>query len=90
MNAPLPPLPLRVPLRPPARSVLTRPGWVAYVIAAYVVLVLIPSAYLLLPASHPLHLSDYFVTLTGKIMGKARFALRRWGSVGIYNCHPTA
>ncbi len=86
MNAPLPPLPLRVPLRPPARSVLTRPGWVAYVVAAYVVLVLIPSAYLLLPASHPLHLSDYFVTLTGKIMCYAMVALAMdliWGYAGI-------
>src|SRR4030095_14695434 len=74
MNAPLPP-PLCVPLRAPAHLVLTRSGWIAYVVAAYVVLVLMPTAYLLLPAGHPLHLSDYFVTLTGKIMCYAMVAL---------------
>src|SRR5438874_10033321 len=70
----------------PAHLVLTRPGWVAYVVAAYVVLVLMPSAYLLLPADHPLHLSDYFVTLTGKIMCYAMVALAMdliWGYAGI-------
>ena len=85
MNAPLP-LPLRVSLKAPAHPVLTRPGWIAYVVTAYVVLVLIPSAYLLLPAGHPLHLSDYFVTLTGKIMCYAMVALALdliWGYAGI-------
>ena len=85
MNAPLP-LPLRVPLKAPAHLVLTRPGWIAYVVAAYVVLVLMPTAYLLLPAEHPLHLSDYFVTLTGKIMCYAMVALAMdliWGYAGI-------
>ena len=41
MNAPLP-LPLRVPVKAPAHPLLTRPGWIAYVVVAYVVLVLIP------------------------------------------------
>ena len=45
-----------------------------------------PTAYLLLPAGHPLHLSDYFVTLSGKIMCYAMVALAMdliWGYAGI-------
>jgi ABC-type branched-subunit amino acid transport system permease subunit len=40
----------------------------------------------LVPASHPLHLSDYFVSLAGKIMCYAIVALAMdliWGYTGI-------
>src|SRR5262249_48744882 len=44
------------------------------------------AAYLFLPATHPLHVSDYFVTLVGKIMCYAIVALALdliWGYAGI-------
>ena len=47
---------------------------------------LVPSLNLLLPASHPLHLPDYFVALAGKIMCYAIVALAMdliWGYTGI-------
>ena len=85
MNAPLP-IELRAPVKAPRQPMLTRPGWIALVIAAYVVVVMIPAAYLFLPPTHPLHLSDYFVTLVGKIMCYAIVALALnliWGYAGI-------
>lgn len=41
-------------------------GWLAIAVFAAVVLVLLPCLYLLLPPSHPLHVSAYLVTLLGK------------------------
>jgi urea transport system permease protein len=46
----------------------------------------VPSLNLLVPASHPLHVSDYFITLAGKIMCYAIVALAMdliWGYAGI-------
>jgi urea transport system permease protein len=85
VNASLPLLAC-VPVSAPAHPVLTRPGWIAFWIAACVLLVLVPAAHLLLPAGHPLHLSAYFVTLTGKILCYAIVALAMdlvWGYAGI-------
>ena len=48
--------------------------------------VLVPALNLLLPASHPFHLPDYFVALAGKIMCYAIVALAMdliWGYTGI-------
>jgi urea transport system permease protein len=70
----------------PERPLLTRGGWVAMGVAAVVLLALVPAQNLLLPASHPLHLSDHFVTLVGKIMCYAIVALAMdlvWGYAGI-------
>jgi urea transport system permease protein len=68
------------------RALLTRGGWAAFAVAAVVLLVLVPAQNLLLPDGHPLHLSDYFVTLAGKIMCYAIVALAMdliWGYAGI-------
>ena len=72
MNAPLP-RELSEQIRPvfAARrpALLSRGGWAMTTAAVYVNFVLVPAMNLYLPASHPLHLSDYFVSLAGKIMG---------------------
>jgi len=89
MNATLPPqvaLELQRTLGVPARPLLTRGGWGMFALAAYVLLVLVPGLNLLLPAEHPFHLSDYWVTLAGKIMCYAIVALAMdliWGYAGI-------
>ncbi len=89
MNAPLPPqVAARLAARLAAHRpvLLTRGGWATLVGVAYVLFVLVPSLNLLLPAGHPLHVSDYFVTLTGKILCYAIVALAMdliWGYAGI-------
>ena len=81
-----------MPVKAPVHPVLTRPGWVALVVVAYVVLragARPPTCSL--PAAHPLHLSDYFVTLVGKIMCYAIVALAMdliWGYTGILSLGP--
>jgi urea transport system permease protein len=65
---------------------LTRGGWAAFTVAAYVLLVLVPGMNLLLPAGHPFHLADYWVTLGGKVMCYAIVAMAMdliWGYAGI-------
>ncbi len=89
MNAPLPrelseQLRPAFVARPPA--LLSRAGWAMLTAAVYVIFVLVPAMNLYLPASHPLHLSDYFVSLAGKIMCYAIVALAMdliWGYTGI-------
>ncbi len=89
MNAALPPqvaAALRPTLAAPERVLFTRRGWAAFALVAVVLLVLVPAQNLLLPADHPLHLSDHFVTLAGKIMCYAIVALAMdlvWGYAGI-------
>jgi urea transport system permease protein len=71
-------------VRPPA--LLSRGGWAMTTAAVYVIFVLVPAMNLYLPAGHPLHLSDYFVSLAGKIMCYAIVALAMdliWGYTGI-------
>ncbi|HET7098162.1 MAG TPA: urea ABC transporter permease subunit UrtC [Casimicrobiaceae bacterium] len=89
MNAPLP-RELSGEIRPALlarrRVLLSRGGWSAFAVAAYVIFVLVPAMNLYVPASHPLHLSDYFVSLGGKIMCYAIVALAMdliWGYTGI-------
>ncbi len=85
MNAMLP-LPVLPTIAAPARPLLTRGGWAAFTLAAYVVLVLVPTLNLWVPAGHAFHLSDYSVTLAGKIMCYAIVALAMdliWGYAGI-------
>jgi len=68
------------------QALLSRGGWAMLTVAVYVVFVLVPAMNLYLPASHPLHLSDYFVSLAGKIMCYAIVALAMdliWGYAGI-------
>ena len=89
MNAPLP-RELSEQIRPAfvarRRALLTRGGWSTFAVAAYVIFVLVPAMNLYVPASHPVHLSDYFVSLGGKIMCYAIVALAMdliWGYAGI-------
>jgi urea transport system permease protein len=63
-----------------------RKGWLALMIATITICVLVPILNLLVPEQHPLHLSDYSVTLAGKIICYAIVALAMdlvWGYTGI-------
>jgi urea transport system permease protein len=73
------PLPARNPL-------LSRTGWSAFVLALLAVGALAPALNLLVPADSAFHLSDYMVSLIGKIMCYAICALAMdliWGYTGI-------
>ena len=77
------PQPLPLPARAP---LLSRTGWTAFMVALIVVCALAPALNLLVPAGHALHLSDYMVSLLGKIMCYAICALAMdliWGYTGI-------
>jgi urea transport system permease protein len=69
------------------RGLLLGPkGWSAVLAAVLVIAVLVPVLNLAVPDGHPLHLSDYAVTLTGKIICYAICALAMdliWGYTGI-------
>jgi urea transport system permease protein len=61
-------------------------GWIALGVFALVAFVLLPVAHLALPAGHPLHVSDYVITLGGKILCYAIVAVAMdliWGFAGI-------
>jgi urea transport system permease protein len=61
-------------------------GWAAVAVAAAIVAVLAPVLNLVVPEGSPLHLSDYVVSLLGKIMCYAILALAMdliWGYTGI-------
>jgi urea transport system permease protein len=68
------------------RSLFSRKVW-AVVLGVYGLLVIaVPILHLAVPASSPLHLSDYSVTLAGKILCYATVALAMdlvWGYTGI-------
>ncbi len=89
MNAPLPQdvtTQMNSGLAVPRRPLLTRGGWAALVGVACVIFMVVPAMNLLVPAGHPLHVSDYFVTLAGKILCYAIVALAMdliWGYAGI-------
>ena len=81
-----PPLSRVPPLAMPAHPLLGRRGWTAFGCMAIVVLIVVPLANLALPATHALHVSDYLVTLLGKMMCYAIVALAMdlvWGYTGI-------
>jgi len=85
MNAMLP-LEVRAPLVAPPHPLLTRGGWATVTFVAYLLFILVPALNLWLPAGHVFHVSDYFVTLAGKIMCYAIVALAMdliWGYTGI-------
>jgi urea transport system permease protein len=69
------------------RGLLLGPkGWSAVLAAVLVIAVLVPVLNLVVPEGHVLHLSDYAVTLTGKILCYAICALAMdliWGYTGI-------
>jgi urea transport system permease protein len=63
-----------------------RRGWVSLALFATLVLIVVPLLRLVVPAANPLHLSDYYVILLGKIMCYAIVALAMdliWGYAGI-------
>ena len=68
------------------KRLYTGRGWLAIAVCALLLFVAMPVANLLLPASSPLHVSAYWVTLIGKIMCYAMVALAMdliWGYAGI-------
>jgi urea transport system permease protein len=69
-----------------ADAVLRLPRWMLYGVAAFVLLVVFPVGNLLVPTDSVLHVSDYAITLGGKIMCYAIVALAMdliWGYTGI-------
>jgi len=71
---------------PPRAPLLTRAGWSAFLVALLAVCALAPVLNLLVPAGSAFHLSDYMVSLLGKIMCYAICALAMdliWGYSGI-------
>lgn len=74
---------LAVPERQPLFS---RRGWLALAVVVVLAAVVVPVCALLLPDTHPLHLSAYALTLIGKIMCFALAAIALdlvWGYCGI-------
>ena len=73
-------------LLPSPKPLLSPSGWMIYIVCVAVVAALAPLLNLMLPAGHPLHLSDFAVSLLGKIMCYAICALAMdliWGFTGI-------
>lgn len=77
---------------PRAKKVVTRDGWLGkgpatgVVLALLLLVVAVPYANLALPDSHQFHISDYMVSLIGKILCYAMVALAMglvWGYAGI-------
>jgi len=81
------PVPLRnasLPVRPVDGHDRRMWGWAG--LGTIVAVVVVPVLHLALPAGHPLHLSDYFITLIGKILCYAVVAVALdlvWGYGGI-------
>jgi urea transport system permease protein len=79
-----------VPMAPPAGPHFARllpvNGWLVYIVAALVLCVAFPLLHLAVPATSVFHVSDFTVTLIGKIMCYAIVALAMdliWGYTGI-------
>ena len=71
---------------PAAPRLLTPMGWTVFAVLLLVLSVLAPVLNVMLPVAHPLHLSDFVVSLVGKIMCFAICALAMdliWGYTGI-------
>ena len=65
---------------------LGRTAWIGLALAAVLAFAVVPALHLAFPAGHPLHLSDYFITLAGKIICYAIVAVALdliWGYAGI-------
>ena len=79
-------VPLAIAGGPRFARLLPGNGWMLYIGAALVIFVTFPVLNLVVPADNVLHLSDYSVTLIGKIMCYAIVALAMdliWGYTGI-------
>src|SRR5689334_17367205 len=67
-------------------SAMPKKGWLALGIFASIAVVLLPILHLYTPPDSPLHVSDYVITLGGKIMCYAIVAVAMdliWGYTGI-------
>jgi len=67
-------------------SMLPRSGWIALALFAAITLVLLPVLHVYVPKDNPLHVSNYVITLGGKIMCYAIVAVAMdliWGYTGI-------
>ena len=83
---PLAPAAKAAPKLPGDRALFSRGGWTGIVAAIAVIAVAAPVLNLAVPAGSALHLSDYVVSLLGKIMCYAIVALAMdmiWGYTGI-------
>ncbi len=70
--------------KPP--SLFTTKGWAGIVVALALIMVIAPVLNMVVPEGSPLHLSDFAITLLGKIMCYAILALAMdliWGYTGI-------
>jgi urea transport system permease protein len=70
----------------PLQRLLGPRGWAGLIAALVVICVLVPVLNLAMPASNPLHISDYTVALAGKILCYAIVGLAMdlvWGYTGI-------
>ena len=79
-------VPVGIDKGPPFARLLPAKGWLFYVAAALALFVAFPVLNLVVPPGNVLHLSDYTVTLIGKIMCYAIVALAMdliWGYTGI-------
>jgi urea transport system permease protein len=75
-----------VALQSPRGVLLGPKGWAALLAATVTLVVLIPLLNLVVPQGSPFHFSDYYVSLTGKILCYAICALAMdliWGYTGI-------
>ncbi|NRF69026.1 urea ABC transporter permease subunit UrtC [Aquincola sp. S2] len=82
----IPDLPLGVTLQQKRGLLLGPAGWSAVAVAVAVITVLVPLLSLAVPPDSAFHLSDYWVTLAGKILCYAICALAMdliWGYTGI-------
>jgi urea transport system permease protein len=65
---------------------LPRAGWIALALFAVITLVLLPVLHVYVPRGNPLHISNYVITLGGKVMCYAVVAVAMdliWGYAGI-------
>ena len=77
---------MRTPLSLRLFSTLPRAGWIALILFAAVTLVLLPVLHVYVPKGNALHVSNYVITLGGKIMCYAIVAVAMdliWGYAGI-------
>jgi urea transport system permease protein len=77
---------MRTPVTLRFLTALPRSGWVALALFAAITLVLLPVLHVYVPHDNPLHVSNYVITLGGKIMCYAIVAVAMdliWGYAGI-------
>ena len=77
---------MRTPFTIRVLSAMPRAGWVALGLFAALTLIVMPALHLLVPESSPFHVSNYAITLGGKIMCYAIVAVAMdlvWGYAGI-------